>query len=231
MVAHLIEYIQPERPIGTSVHDENTLSPPPAFGSPSVRLQWTKLLLAGALSGLLAGLLFATAHALIIVPIWTRMTRGLVSAALAGTAIAWGYGEMVVRQRPSIGATSAAASLRAGARFGALLWLAVAPVTLVCAMFPGRGFVRRYEMLEVIVAVVLALAGGAVLGHHLAGTWRARIAGAASALLLTVTMAGPVPIENSARALGIFLAVLPACVVAGALLGWIARGTVREFAR
>ena len=38
-------------------------------------------------------------------------------------------------------------------------------------------------------------------------------AGAAATLLLTSAMAGPVPIGRSARALGIFLAVLPASLL------------------
>jgi hypothetical protein len=138
---------------------------------------------------------------------------------LTGAGVAWGYSELVLRRSAAASSASPAASMLAGARFGALLWLAVAPVTLVGALLPGTGFARRYETLEVIIAVVLALAGGAVLGDRLAGTWRARAAGALSGLLLTVAMAGPVPIANGGRAVRIFLAVLPVCGVAGAVLG------------
>jgi hypothetical protein len=49
-------------------------------------------------------------------------------------------------------------------------------------------------------------------------TRRAAIAGASATLLLTIAMAGPVPVGRSLRALGIFLAVLPAAVVGGAIL-------------
>lgn len=197
--------------------------------SPSVldAREWGRLLLAGAVSGLCAGLLFATAHALVIVPIWGRMFGGLFGAALTGTAIAWGYGELVLRRALTAGA-GATPSVYAGARFGALLWLSVAPVTLVCALLPGTGFARRYESLEVVIAIVLALAGGALLGDRLAGTRRARLAGAAGALALTLAMGGPVPIANGGRALRIFLAVLPVCVGAGAVLGLTATSRARS---
>jgi hypothetical protein len=48
---------------------------------------------------------------------------------------------------------------------------------------------------------------------------RGMVAGAAATLFLTFAMAGPVPIARNARALGIYLAVLPASIVGGAILG------------
>jgi len=41
-------------------------------------------IVAGAVGGLAAGLVFAVLHAFIIVPIWDRMMGGLVFGALAG---------------------------------------------------------------------------------------------------------------------------------------------------
>ena len=43
--------------------------------------------------------------------------------------------------------------------------------------------------------------------------------GLIAGLLLTCAMGGPVPIARNVRTLGIWLAVLPACVVAGSMLG------------
>ena len=47
---------------------------------------------------------------------------------------------------------------------------------------------------------------------------RGALAGAVAALLLVVAIAGPVPVGRSPRALRIFIAVLPAAMIAGATL-------------
>jgi hypothetical protein len=52
----------------------------------------------------------------------------------------------------------------------------------------------------------------------LRGTRRAAVAGAVASLVLTMATAGPVPVARSGRALGIFLALLPAAVLAGCVL-------------
>ncbi len=169
-------------------------------------------LIAGALAGLAGGLLFATAHAFIIVPIWSRLASGLLSGVAAGVVAGWAYTELRFD-----------ASITSGAQFGALLWFAVTPVTLVDAVLRALGFANRYEIVEVVVAVALALAGGAFLGQWRARRRRAIISGAAAALVLTMAMAGPVPIARNARALGIFLAVLPAALISGAVLGGLSR--------
>jgi hypothetical protein len=166
--------------------------------------------MAGAIAGLSAGLVFASLHAIIIVPIWDRMYGSLFGASLVGSIVGWAYAELM-------GDDSRAIRPGRGALFGALLWLAVVPVTLTDAAL--RQMTRRNEMLEVVVAVGLALLVGGVWGRLRTGHWRGTIAGAAAVFALTLVMGGPVPIANSVWALGIFFAVLPACVVAGVLLG------------
>ncbi|MFN2563694.1 MAG: hypothetical protein ABR499_01615 [Gemmatimonadaceae bacterium] len=196
--------------------------------SPALR----RNLVAGALAGLCGALSFALAHAIVIVPIWSRSAFGLVSGALAGTVAGWTYTELGfepsrVNREPRVSAHAGA-----GAQFGALLWLAVAPVTLADALLRSLGVVPRYELVAVGVAVVLAIGAGALLGWRRMRSRRAAIAGASATLLLTVAMAGPVPIGRSLRALTIFLAVFPAAVAAGAVLGalsWSLR-RVRAFA-
>lgn len=176
-------------------------------------------LIAGSLSGLAAGLVFATAHALLIVPIWNRMTFGLTSAAVAGLAAGWAFVELGFGRPSADQPRSWSADAAAGLRFGALLWLAVVPVTLADTALRLAGIAPRFELLAVAVAVCLAIAGGALLGLRLGGTRRAMVAGAAAALLLTIAMAGPVPLPNGRRAVAIFLSVLPACMTAGVVLG------------
>ncbi|HSE52751.1 MAG TPA: hypothetical protein VLB00_11240 [Gemmatimonadales bacterium] len=171
------------------------------------------------MSGLAAGLVFATAHALLIVPIWNRMAFGLTSAALAGLAAGWAFVELGFGRAPAGPSRSWAADAAAGLRFGALLWLAVVPVTLADTVLRLTGFAPRFELLAVVVAVCLAITVGALLGSRLGRTRRAMVAGAAATLLLTIAMAGPVPLPNGRRAVAIFLSVLPACMTAGLILG------------
>lgn len=176
----------------------------------------------GALAGVGAGLVFATAHAFIIVPIWDRMATGLAFAAVAGAVGGWTFTELY----PQESGTRAAAAAAAGARYGALLWLAVSPVSAVDAALRRGGILPRYELVGVGVAVVLALATGALFGWYRTRRRRGVMAGAAATLLLTITMAGPVPIGNSPRAFSIFLSVLPASIIGGTILAvciWLAR--------
>jgi hypothetical protein len=150
------------------------------------------------------------------VPIWSRSAFGLFSGTLAGVVAGWAYTELGF-DRTSI-ERGVWTSLASGARFGALLWLAVVPVTLADALLRLLGVAPRYELVAVGVAVVLGLSGGAVLGWRLVRRRRAAIAGALATMLLTVAMAGPAPVGRSLRALGIFLAVLPAAVGGGVML-------------
>jgi hypothetical protein len=168
---------------------------------------------AGAVAGLGAGLVFATLHAFLIVPIWDRMMGGLFGAAVTGSVVGWAYAELYP-EYPDV-----AASALFGSRYGALLWLAVVPVSLVDAVLHAAGVPPRYELVRVAVAVVLAVAAGAVWGWRRTGRKRAMAASAAATLGLTMAMGGPVPIAKNVWAFGIFLAVLPASTVAGAILG------------
>jgi hypothetical protein len=204
--------------VGASGHDGRGLSTP---GAPLRRN-----LVAGALAGAAGAFAFAVAHAILIVPIWTRSASGFLFGVLAGAAAGWAYTELGFDARASR-ARTALGRVAVGASFGALLWFAVVPVTLADALLRAVGLAPRYELLAVAVAVVLALAGGGILGWWLGHSRRAAVAGASAAMLLTVAMAGPVPVGRSVRALAIFLAVLPVAAVGGATLGalssWLAR--------
>jgi hypothetical protein len=174
-------------------------------------------LTAGALAGLCGALLFASAHAIVIVPIWSRSASGLAFGALAGVAAGWAYAQLGFDARVAA-ARSLGSHLAIGARFGALLWAAVVPVTLADALLRALHVAPRYELIAVAVAVLLAVSAGAFLGWRMAHARRAMIAGAAATLLLTMAMGGPVPIGRGVRAVTIFLAVLPAATIGGAVL-------------
>jgi len=171
-------------------------------------------LLVGAIAGIGAGLIFATAHAILIVPIWNRMIGGLGWGAAAGAVGGWTFAELY----PDESAARVPRAALAGATYGALLWLAVSPVSAVDALLRRIGVLPRYEWLGVAVALIIAVGTGSALGWYRTKRRRGMLAGAAATLLLTLAMAGPVPIGKSPRAFGIFLAVLPAAMVAGAIL-------------
>lgn len=171
-------------------------------------------MLAGAIAGLGAGLVFATAHALLVVPIWDRMMGGLAFGVLAGAGAAWAFTELYPEAPATLGR-----SAYAGARFGGMLWLAAAPATVVDAALRTTGVTQSVRWLEVPVAVLMFAAAGALLGRSRRPTRRGMIAGAVATLLLGLAMAGPVPIMRSPRAFLIFLAVLPAALVAGGVIG------------
>jgi hypothetical protein len=175
-------------------------------------------LIAGAVVGVAGALMFALAHALLIVPIWGRMTSGILFGLAAGVAAGWALAEI----HPAVVQEWTARGALAGARFGALLWLAAAPVTAVDAVLRALGLTSRYEVLAVVIALVIAISDGLLLGWVTTHRRLGAIAGAAAVLLLVVAMAGPVPIGRSARAVNIFLAVLPIAVLAGLALTLLA---------
>jgi hypothetical protein len=167
----------------------------------------------GALSGVAGALLFAAAHAVLIVAIWGRITSGVLFAMLAGGGAGWAFAEFypAAISRPERNAMR-------GAAFGALLWLSAAPVTVADAIMRALGMADRFELVLVVVALLLAISGGALLGWLVTRRRRGMMAGAAATLLLTIATAGPVPVARSVRAFSIFLAVLPAAVLGGLVL-------------
>jgi hypothetical protein len=183
-----------------------------------------RAVLAGFISGLVGALAFAAAHAVIIVPIWTRMGSGLAFGALAGASAGWALVEL----HPSVPTASRRTAAALGAGFGAVLWLLVTPVTAADALLRAVGIARRYELVAVGVALVLAIGAGAAYGWRRSHRKGATIAAALATLTLTLGMAGPVPVANSARAFGIFLAVLPAAALAGAVLALLVRWLARR---
>jgi hypothetical protein len=168
-------------------------------------------LLAGAVSGLLAGLLFATLHAFIIVPIWNRMMMGLAFGTVAGIAAGWAYAELEPQ----------AASQRRGLTFGLLLFVAVVPVTIVDATLRSIGFTQQHRDLADAISVALAVAGGATIAWLRAKRVRPSVAMGVAALSLTLAMGGPVPAMRNARAAEIYLAVAAAALFGGVMLAFL----------
>ena len=159
--------------------------------------------------------MFAALHAMIIVPIWDRMTSGLIFGAMAGAGAGWAFAEFY----PEAVRTRAMRSVVIGARFGVTLWLVVTPVTAADVFLRAVGIAPRYELFAVGVALTLAVTAGGTFGWVITHRVRGALAGAVAALLLVFAMAGPVPVGRSMRAFNIFLAVLPAALLGGTALG------------
>jgi hypothetical protein len=184
------------------------------------------VLMGGLLSGLAGAVLFATAHAVLIVPIWNRMWSGLLFGALTGVLAAWAMTEL----NPELETAPVGNAVRSGIGFGATLWLLVSPLSVLYALVRTHGLRPRYELIEVGVAVTLAIGFGAAFGWYRARRRRAAAAGGLATLGLMLAMGGPVPIERSVRALGIFVSVLPAAAISGGALAILVRLATRLFA-
>src|SRR5688500_6556047 len=147
------------------------------------------------------------------------MGSGLIFGPVAGALGGWAFAELT----PGFLTMPIARAAATGARFGAILFLLVAPVTAADLLLRATGVAPRFELVAVGVAVILAVGAGAAFGSYRTRTRRGMIAGALAPLSLTIAMAGPVPVGRSSRAWAIFLVVLPVAVVAGALLVLLAR--------
>lgn len=167
--------------------------------------------MAGAIAGLIAGLAFATAHAFIITPVWSRMIGGLVFGVIAGAVAGWAYGELQ--------SANTAASVRTGLAYGVMLWFSVVPVTLTNAGLRATGFAYEHRDITDAIAVVFALAGGAMLGRLRGHGRRAVLASAVAALVVTMATGGPVPVGRNVRTVEILFALLAASLVGGLMVG------------
>ncbi len=185
-------------------------------------------LVAGAGIGLLGVALFGLAHALAIVPIWTRLAGGIPFGVAAGVAMGWALFELRAAGRFDRGA-------RAGMLFGILLWSTLLPMTALTVWLREAGLhsnQNNWELaFELLLVALTAVLGGWLLTHRR----RAILALAVASLALALAQAGPIPVTNSVRAAGLFgglSVVYPACglalVHAAALVhkyGWPGRST------
>jgi hypothetical protein len=162
--------------------------------------------LAVALVGLTA---FGLAHALIIIPIWTRLLGGIPFAIAAGIALAWAF-DALVQHRGS-------QTIGSGVQFGAVMYLTLLPATALEAAMRWAGL-RTLDWTEVIPAVILALLSGFVAGWRVTRRRDAAIAFSVAALALTLVSAGPLPVAQSIRGAWLSLAIALICLVAGAAL-------------
>ena len=200
---------------------------PIGLGSSRTHLGRTARIAVSGLGIALLGLAaFGLAHALIIVPIWTRLVGGAPFAAGAGVALAWAFEVLALHRRNQ--------SIGAGVQFGAVMYVTLLPATAFEAAMRWTGL-RALDWTDVIPAVALALLSGAVAGRLLTqdrpeGSHYSRtdgprreavIAFAVAALALMFASAGPLPVARSVRGARLSLAIAPICLVAGAALAFL----------
>ena len=171
-------------------------------------------LLAGVATGLVGVIIFATVHALLIVPIWGSLLRGLPVAVIGGPAAAWAFEEIRAAGRLST-------RLGDGLLFGGLLWLTLVPMNAFDVLLRKTGLRTAMGDWEVLVSVIFALAGGALAGWVLTHGRRGAIAGGLATLVLAMAMGGPIPITATPRAAGLFASFLVIYILCGAVLVFI----------
>lgn len=162
----------------------------------------------GAIAGSAAMLVFLWVHAIAIVPIWSSAGAGLAWSIPVGAAISVTT-TVVLGRRPR---------LREGVAAGAIAWLGIAINTGVAlavrALWPSVP-----EVVEILEAVVLALAFGALVA------WRVkhRITGALGSLAALIVVGGPVTQALEIRGALIFAGLLPVMVTFGLIQACLAQ--------
>jgi hypothetical protein len=168
----------------------------------------------GAIAALLAVLAFGTLHAILIVPIWSRLVGGLPAAIAASIALAWAF-DSLSRTRGST------ARMRDGALFGAAMFLTLLPATIVDAVLRRQGQRLGDTLSGMIAGIALFAVSGVGAGWFLSRRRGTAISFVAAALTLMVVSGGPLPITRSARGALLSLGVGGICVASGLVLAFL----------
>lgn len=160
----------------------------------------------GAIVGLVGAVSFAAVHALLILPIWSRIPGGMLQSVPVGIALAWAF-DHLARAR---GWRTAAH----GAVFGGVMFLTLVPGTAFANALRLAG-AHAGDWPATLAVLAIAAASGWSAGWALTRERRASRALAIAAVVLTFGASGPIPVVNSARAAWLFVGFIPICVVAG----------------
>lgn len=175
-----------------------------------------QVLLSGAVLGVLGTLAFGLAHAVLIAPIWWSLPGGVAFALLAGIGMAWSFAELHGR--------AGMPRVADGWKFGALVWVALAPMTVFANAVRAAGFHDpARDTWEVMAGLALSFAAGAAVGWSRARRWRAAVLMGVTLVAVAMVMGGPIPVVNGVWAAGLFAAFLPIYAAAGALLAALER--------
>ena len=167
---------------------------------------------------------FGTMHAIVLVPIWSRLLGGLPFTIAGAAAATWCFTEL--RRGP----WQSWPWLRAGLAFGLGAWLALLPVTAAGIGFRTSGLHAAHGDLETTLEFMLAALTGGALGWCLLRTRRGALAAATFLATLLAVQAGLVPVGNGRRPMIVFLSLAVIYSVCGLGLSAIAGRAARTSA-
>jgi hypothetical protein len=165
---------------------------------------------AAAFAGLIG---FASAHALVIVPIWTQLLGGAPLALLAGIALVGAFDRVACLKGRH--------SLADGARFGALMFTTLLPPAALAATLRVGGVQAGESNVMAVAALLLALLAGSCAGWLLSHRQDGAMACGAASVALLLVSAGPLPVAQSLRGFWLSIVLAPVCVAAGAVLALV----------
>lgn len=144
----------------------------------------SRALLTGAAAGVIAVVVFAAVHQLIISDIWFSLIPMAIVGALCGVALAWSYGVLV--DRPSAGSWLAYIALH----MTLLIGLGAASIAVYEPIIPMAALLGAGEPPGELIARALPLSVGFAVASaaFIAALWRRTLAAFAAALVVTSTL-------------------------------------------
>jgi hypothetical protein len=184
-----------------------------AFASRVARLVvgWRPYLLPVIVLAVGSTALFGLLHALLIVPIWSRLASGIPRALFAAIGMTWCYRELRLHARLPRGALG-------GSLFGLCVWLGLLPVSLVAAALRAAGLRARLGWLEPPIDLSIAAVTGAAVGFALTRSPRGTSAAAVCMLGALGVLTAPIAFSASALERSLFIGLLPIYVATGVAL-------------
>ena len=177
--------------------------------------EWKPFLAAGALVGVVGVGVFGLVHAVIIVPIWSKLLGGIPFGVGAGLVMGWAFWELRSggRWRATAGG---------GFAFGLLMWVTLIPMTAFGAVVRATGIhggptTYGRPSWSACWRSCTGVLSGCLIGRR----WRAALAAGCAVLGLALAMGGPIPVTNSARALWLFAAFAGVYALCGLVLALI----------
>jgi hypothetical protein len=160
--------------------------------------------------GILAVLAFGTVHALLIVPIWTRLAGGVPFAVLSGLLLAWAFDRAAHPRGWS--------AVNHGLLFGVVMYATLLPATVVDAVMRMNGMRLGDSTVGMVAMIGLYVLGGSAAGWLLSRRRSTAIVFAMATLALMAVSGGPLPIVRSARAMWLSVGIGAICLASGAII-------------
>lgn len=152
---------------------------------------------------------FGLIHAAWIVPIWPRLLGGLPFALTGALVLAWCYSRFLMGER-----LPRPAGL-GGLVFGAGAWVALIPATGVATVLRLTGFHQGHPTWSTGAELGMAALTGFCIGRAARLGASGILATMAAAFVLLSVQAGPIPVVNGWRPIGLFLLLAPLYAVCG----------------